>query len=152
MTDVDLAAVTSQCTQLLFLYLRRCPAVSDAGLAAADAHYSMAPFLLGPDEAMIITGRWPQCRFANVCLWNRFQQTFDYQTRTVSLNRSQTRLDADGGFTMVLAHQDPGLPNWLDTEGNPFGLVFWRFFLVEGEVATPQVEVVKFSELAQGSA
>ena len=117
------------------------------GLAAVDAHYSMAPFLLGPDEALVITGRWPACRFANVCLWNRFQQTFDYRSRSVSLNRAQTTLDPDGSFRMVLAHQDPGVPNWLDTEGNPFGLVFWRFFLVEGAVETPQAEVVKFSDL-----
>ena len=78
------------------------------GLAAADAHYSMAPFLLGPDEALVMTGRWPECRFANVCLWNRFQQTFDYVSRAVSLNRTQTEADEDGRFSMILAHEDPG--------------------------------------------
>jgi len=35
----------------------------------------------------------------------------------------------------------------LDTEGNSFGLVFWRFFLVEGEVETLQAEVVKLAAL-----
>lgn len=119
------------------------------GLAAADAHYSMAPFLLGPEEALVMTGRWPACRFANVCLWNRFQQTFDYTSRTVSLNRTQTQADADGRFTMILAHEDPGLPNWLDTEGNPFGLVFWRFFLVEGNVETPTAKVFKLADVRQ---
>ena len=117
------------------------------GLAAFDAHYSMAPFFIDHDEALVITGRWPDCRFANVCLWNRFQQTFDYRSRSVSLNRRQTMAEADGSFRMVIAHQDPGLPNWLDTEGNLFGMVFWRFFLVTGEVETPQASVVKLSEL-----
>ncbi len=117
------------------------------GLAAFDAHYSMAPFFINTDEALVITGRWPDCRFGNVCLWNRFQQTFDYVDRTVSLNRTQTQLESDGSFKMILAHEDPGLPNWMDTEGNLFGLVFWRFFLVEGEVETPKAEVVKFSDL-----
>jgi len=119
----------------------------DFGLAAFDAHYSMAPFFIGPDEALVITGRWPTCRFGNVCLWNRFQQTLDYRSRSVSLNRAQTVLEADGTFRMILAHSDPGLPNWLDTEGNPFGLVFWRFFLATGEVETPQAEVVKLADL-----
>jgi len=119
----------------------------DFGLAAFDAHYSMAPFFIGPDEALVITGRWPTCRFANVCLWNRFQQTLDYRSRSVSLNRAQTVLEADGSFRMVLAHSDPGVPNWLDTEGNPFGLVFWRYFLVDGAVETPQATVVKLAEL-----
>jgi hypothetical protein len=119
----------------------------DFGLAAYDAHYSMAPFFIGPDEALVITGRWPDCRFANVCLWNRFQQTLDYSSRSVSLNRAQTVLEGDGSFKMILAHSDPGLPNWLDTEGNPFGMVFWRYFLAPGEVETPQAVVVKQAEL-----
>jgi hypothetical protein len=120
----------------------------DFGLAAFDAHYSMAPFFIGPDEALVITGRWPECRFANVCLWNRFQQTLDYRSRSVSLNRTQTVLEDDGSFRMILAHTDPKLPNWLDTEGNPFGMVFWRFFLVSGEVETPQATVVKLADLS----
>jgi hypothetical protein len=117
------------------------------GLAAFDAHYSMAPYLLGPDEALVIKGRWPTCRFGNVCLWNRFQQTYDYANRTVSLNRTQAEADEEGRFTMIIAHEDPGLPNWLDSEGKPFGMVFWRFFLVEGEVETPTAEVVKLAEI-----
>jgi hypothetical protein len=119
----------------------------DMGLAAFDAAYSMAPFFLGPDQALVITGRWPDCRFANVCLWNRFQQTLDYANRSVTLNRRQTRLEADGSFRIVVAHQDPGNGNWLDTEGRAFGLVFWRFFLPEGAIETPRAEVVAFGEL-----
>ncbi len=119
----------------------------DFGLAAFDAHYSMAPFFLGPDDALVITGRWPKCRFANVCLWNRFQQTLDFRSRSVSLNRTQTVLESDGSFKMIIAHSDPGLPNWLDTEGNLFGMVFWRFFLVTGDVETPQATVMKLSDL-----
>ena len=49
---------------------------------------------------------------------------------------------------MILAHEDPGLPsNRLDTEGNLFGTVFWRFFLVEGAVETPQATVVKPADI-----
>ena len=44
------------------------------GLRLFDAAYSMAPYRIGPDEALIITGRWPTCRFANVCLWTRFRK------------------------------------------------------------------------------
>jgi hypothetical protein len=116
----------------------------DHALAAADAAYSMAPFVLGPDEALVITGRWPECRCANVSLWNRHMQTFDYAHRRVSLNRAQTVLEADGTFRVVLAHRDPGTPNWIDTEGRAFGLVFWRFMLPSGPIETPRAEVVAF--------
>jgi hypothetical protein len=123
----------------------------DYGLAAADAAYSMAPFVLGPDDALVVRGRWPDdCRCANVCLWNRHMQTFDYTSRPVSLNRRQTRTEPDGSFRIVLAHRDPGVPNWLDTEGRPFGMVFWRFMLPEGEIETPVAEVVAFADIAAG--
>jgi hypothetical protein len=121
----------------------------DHGLAAFDAHYSMAPFFIDRDQALVITGRWPDCRFGNVCLWNRFQQTLDYTRRSVSLNRAQTRLEEDGSFRIIIAHEDPGLPNWLDTEGNLFGLVFWRFFLAQGEVEKPQASVVKLADIQE---
>jgi len=29
---------------------------------------------------------------------------------------------------------ESGTPNWLDTEGRPFGIVFWRFMLPEAEL------------------
>jgi hypothetical protein len=115
--------------------------------AAFDAAYSMAPYLIGDDEALVIKGRWPECRFGNVCLWNRWSQMYDYVNRQVSRNRANTTLDADGGFTMVLAHSDPGHPNWIDTEGRPLGTVFWRFFLPEGDIETPVATVVKFADL-----
>ncbi len=104
--------------------------------AAVDNVYSMAPFVLRPDQALVMTGRFPEARFGNVMLWNQFMQTLDYETRQVSLNRKQIVYEADGSFRIVIAHRDPGVPNWLDTEGRAFGMVFWRFLLPE-EVITP---------------
>jgi hypothetical protein len=34
----------------------------------------------------------------------------------------------DGRFHVVVAHQDPGVPNWLDTESRQIGLVNFRYF------------------------
>ena len=102
------------------------------GLAAFDAHYSMAPYLIGPDDALVMTGRWPKCRCANVSLWNRHMQTYDFANRQRVAQPRPDELERDGSFRMILAHRDPGLPNWLDTEGRPFGLVFWRFMLRGG--------------------
>ena len=120
----------------------------DLGLAAFDAAYSMAPYVIGPDQALVITGRWPECRSGYVCLWTRHQMTYDYVNRSVGLNRKQTTLEPDGSFRVVIAHEDPGVPNWLDSEGRPFGIVFWRFILPEGEMAKPEAQVVPFAEIA----
>ena len=118
------------------------------GLAAADAAYSMAPFLVPPGQALVIDGRWPKdCRSANVCLWNRHMQTFDYLNRQVTLNRRQTKLEPDGSFRIVVAAEDPGTPNWLDTEGRKFGLVFFRFMLPESEIETPRAQLVPIESL-----
>ena len=113
--------------------------------AARDNVYAMAPWVLGKDQALLIRGRFPRCRFANVVLFNRFLQTLNYEERTVSLNRAQTRQDADGSFEMVLAHRDPGHPNWLDTEGRPYGIMFWRFQLPEGDIEPLKTQVVPLS-------
>lgn len=120
---------------------------SDHPLAAIDAAYSMAPYVLGPDEALVMRAKWPTCRCANVMLWNRFLQTNDYVHRSVSLNRAQMVLDDDGWFTAVIAHRDPGVPNWIDTEGRAFAMVFWRFMLPEGPIETPQATVVPVDSL-----
>ena len=119
----------------------------DHGLAASDAAYSMAPFFLGPDQALVIRARWPECRCGNVVLWNRHMQTFDYVNRKVSLNRKQTVAEADGSLRVIVAPTDPGHPNWLDTEGRALGLVFWRFMLPEGAIETPVAEVVPMDSL-----
>lgn len=122
------------------------PVIDDSnktvGYAAVDNVYAMAPFVLGPDQALVIRGRFPKCRFANLVLWNRFMQTLDYETRTISLNRAQTVRDEQGNFEMIVAHRDPGRPNWLDTEGRAYGLMFWRFQLPEEEIQPLETEVI----------
>ena len=125
------------------------PALPDGqtGFANRDAHYAMAPYFLKPDQALVIEGRYPKCRFANVMLWNRFLQTYDYMTHRVSLNRKQTRLEADGGFRIVIAHRDPGVPNWLDTQGRPTGLVYWRFIFPEEPIQPLAAKVVPVGSL-----
>ncbi len=119
----------------------------DLAFSAFDAVYAMAPYVLGPDEALLVHGRWPKCRFASLALWNRFLQTYDYAHRPVSRNRANTTLEADGSFRLVLAGSDPGVANWIDTEGRPFGMMFFRFFLAEEEVETPRCEVMKLADL-----
>jgi len=75
-----------------------------------------AMYMVGPDDALVIraAGRSALCQCLAV---EPHMQTFDYAHRQVSLNRKQTKLDSDGSFRMVIAHRDPGVPNWLDTEG-----------------------------------
>ena len=115
--------------------------------AAADAAYTMAPYAVAPDEALVMRGRLPACRFANVMLWNRYLQSYDYMNRRVSLNRRQMHFEPDGSYRIVIAHRDPGVPNWLDCEGRTTGQVYWRIMLPEAPVETPRAELVKLASL-----
>jgi hypothetical protein len=116
---------------------------------AVDIAYSMGPFSLGPEEALLMEGRFPPCAFANVVLWNKQLAAFEYRDRRVSLNRVQTKLEPDGSFRMVIAHRDPGVPNWLDTEGHTEGSIFWRFLLPESKPEKPRCRVVPVASLAR---
>jgi hypothetical protein len=120
---------------------------SESGYGNMQAHYCAAPFVLRPDEALVIEGELPQCRFANVMLWNRFMQTLDYTRRQISLNRSQMHFRPDGRYRVVVAGSDPGVPGWIDTEGRASGLVYWRFLLARGVVPTPVGRVVAIDGL-----
>lgn len=119
----------------------------DLAFAAVDQAYAMAPYVVMPDEALIIEGRFPECRFANLALWDRFLQTYDYVNRQVSLNRKQARTSPDGSFRFVVAHSDPGQPNWLDASGRVSGIMYWRFMLPEGEIVRPKTQLVKLADL-----
>lgn len=117
------------------------------GWGAVDNAYAAGMFMLKPDEALIIKGVMPECVFASVLLWNKYLQSFDYRYRQVSLNKAQIEQADDGSFTIVLAHRDPGVPNWLDTEGRESGIVYWRFLLPVGDIAPFETKVVPHSRI-----
>ncbi len=120
------------------------------GAGAVDNAYCAGLVLLGPDEALVVDGRWPECVYANVMFWNRFQQAPDYRYRSCSLNRKQMRADADGRFRFVVAREDPGVPNWIDTEGHLAGTLYWRFLLPEGEIEQPRCRVMPLHAVRGG--
>lgn len=114
---------------------------------AVDIAYSMGPYKVQPDEALIIQGTLPECAFANVVLWNKHMQTFEYRDRQVSLNRKQITYEPDGSYRIVVAHKDPGIQNWLDTTGHVEGTIFWRILLPAEQPVQPESRLVKLVDL-----
>lgn len=97
-------------------------------VGGADAiAYGNDWFRLAPEEALIIESEVPEARYWAIQLCNVWFTTMDYATRQTSLNHHQARLDADGRFRCVIAHRDPGVPNWLDTCGHPEGMIQYRW-------------------------
>ncbi len=121
---------------------------TEIGYAAKDNAYLQTRFELEPEQALIMRGRFPRCRFANVVLWNQRLQTPPYRYRRVSLNRNQVQYEQDGSFEIVVAHRDPGVPNWIDPAGLRTGMIFWRFLLPEENPPPIETELVDVGSLS----
>jgi len=89
-------------------------------------YYGMGTFECQPDEAVIYEFRPPPCRYWSVQLMNHYWESMDWDVRQTSINGHMATLDADGVFRAVIAHDDPGVPNWLDPAGHVAGLVCGR--------------------------
>ncbi len=119
------------------------------GYSAKDIDYRQTIYELEDDEALVMTGHFPKCLFANVVIWNHHLQTPPYINRKVSYNRKQLQYEDDGSFKIVIAHRDPGVPNWIDAAGLKSGMVFWRYLLPEEEVPNIDAEVVNVDTLSR---
>ena len=100
-------------------------------LGAIDNSYTQATYELVPNEALVITGRYPPCAFSSIVITNRWLQSYGFNQRRISINMRQTALEPDGSFRIILTHEDPRVPNWIDTGTRPEGRVAMPFQLPE---------------------
>ena len=101
---------------------------------------------LAPEEALVIEVRPPQCRSWNFQLDNYWMESLDYRYFRVTLNKHTARYESDGSLRIVVAHQDPGHPNWIETAGHHHGTMCFRWIGAQ-EHPQPGTRVVKLSEL-----
>ncbi len=122
------------------------PAAPSAGVGHVGQSYGDGHFVCEPEKAVILEVRPPKCRYWSVVLCDPFWESIDFATRQSSLNHTQARPDTDGVVRMILAHVDPGVPNWLDVGGHREGTIAVRYFAAESR---PPVEAkaVKLAEL-----
>jgi hypothetical protein len=80
---------------------------------------------IGPDEALIIEFEAPRT-FWMATNMGSFYNSMDFLYRPVSYTPSRTRIDGDGKIRLVLAHDDPGVANWVDTQGFGVGALTFR--------------------------
>ncbi len=116
------------------------------GWSAGDACYAFASFVLGPDEALVITHRPPPCRFWNAVTWNAFMATEVLADGRTSINGRAARPNTDGTVTIVVARQQLAHPNAITTAGNGRGTIAFRWFLSETVPAKPTVQLLKTTD------
>lgn len=117
-------------------------------ISSEDNLYMIASYQLADDEALIVQVEPPQTRYWNLALESRWHEVGDYLHRPTSRTMSGVEYRDDGSVEFVIAHQDTGHPNWLDTSGHNFGFMTLRWLDSKGQdVPMPVVKRVKASEL-----
>jgi hypothetical protein len=85
-------------------------------------------FSLALDEAVAVTISRGQAKYLGFQVVDPWTIAGDARRSLTSLNRAQATPDLDGNYTFVIAPKDPGVANWLDTEGlhDGFGIIRWQ--------------------------
>lgn len=101
---------------------------------------------LDPNEALIV--EWDR----NDLFWmmtnmGMMFNSMDYLYRPVSYSPSRAKTDRDGMVRLILAHQDPGLHNWMDTQGFERGVLCNRNMMT-GQQTNFCTRVGKHAQLA----
>jgi hypothetical protein len=122
------------------------PSDSDERAGMKGQAYGMGNFQCAPDEAVIIEFAPPACHHWSVSVANYWWESIDYALRQSSLNGHQARLDGDGRFRGVIAHVDPGVPNWIDPAGHGRGSLAVRF-LAAADVPMPSLRRLPLARL-----
>lgn len=114
---------------------------------AKDIAYGFVFTDLEPDEALVIEGEPPDAWFWNYLLYNDgWFESLETANRATSRTGHMMRVDPDGRFRLVIAHQDPGVENWLDTTGLRKTVVAYRYVRTTTS-PVPTTRVVPFTKL-----
>ncbi len=106
--------------------------------------YAGGVFELAPDEALLVEVSVPVPPvYMGFHLANLWGESLDFANHQSSLNGCQTEPDADGVHRYVVAHRDPGVPNWLDTTGLPEGFLSLRWAYTQAPDAVPTTTVTR---------
>ncbi|MDX2443339.1 MAG: hypothetical protein QNK30_06020, partial [Bacteroidales bacterium] len=75
--------------------------------------------------------------------------SLDYRYFNICINKGNAEYNSDGSVKVVVAHTDPGLPNWIDTCGHEEGTMCWRWYRLGKEIKPlePDCKLVMFDQL-----
>jgi hypothetical protein len=101
---------------------------------------------LAPDEALIVEME-AHDGFWIFNMGNVFVGSMDFLHRCVSYTPARTKVGSDNVVRFVIAHDDPGVHNWLDTQGFSDGNLTYRNLMSQNP-ATFRTKLVKRADLA----
>jgi hypothetical protein len=124
------------------------PAVAAAAHGDPNIVYYHGYWELEPDQALVIEVTPPRCEYWNLQLNNHWMESLEYRWHRIALNHHDAVHESDGSVRIVVAHADPGLPNWLDTAGHRRGTMCLRWVGAQ-EHPDPSTRVVPARSLRE---
>jgi hypothetical protein len=91
-----------------------------------EIYYLHGYWRLAPGEAWVLETDVPECPYWNFVLQNWWMESLEHQRRTW-INKHTATLEPDGRLLIVVAEQDPGVGNWIDTCGHTSGTALLRW-------------------------
>jgi hypothetical protein len=88
------------------------PEVSNAAGGDASIIYYHSHWKLAGNESLVIEVKPPDCDSWNFQLNNYWMESLDYRYFTICINKSSAHYEPDGSVRVIVAHSDPGQPNW----------------------------------------
>jgi hypothetical protein len=121
-------------------------ALVDLGGWSAQLYFHCA-YQIALDEALLLETEIPQeCRYWNVQLTDEVYVPIDYVNRQTHTNGFRAHIDTDGKFRAIISNIDPGIENWLDTNGYTTGSILWRWNECNNP-PTPKLTKVKLRDI-----
>ena len=122
------------------------PAASLAAMGDPHISYYHSYWKLADDEALVIEVTPPKCEAWNFQLNNYWMESLDYRFYPVWVNQHSAKYRADGSVRIVVAHENPGVDNWIDTVGHRQGTMLLRWVRAD-EHPEPRTRVVKLADM-----
>ena len=111
--------------------------------------YHGGRWVLGDGEALVVTVHEPMTEFLywGLTTATGWMESLDYRYTTTNLNNRTARRSEDGSWRLVISPTDPGVPNWIDTQGRRQGYMIVRWVLAD-DPPHPTCELVPLASLA----
>lgn len=125
------------------------PRLTPGGLATQ--YSSVGHYDLTSDQAIVITLPVSDAPYLGFQLGSLWYISLDYINHQTSLNGTQAQADPDGKIRIVVADQNPGVTDWVETLGHHKGYLQFRWQRVSRELTEadgPTMEVVDLDSVA----
>jgi hypothetical protein len=126
------------------------PAFLNQGETLVTQAYAMGHFKLTEDQAFVIRMTMGSAGYAIVPATNYWGGIGDFLNHRTCLSSGRAMPNPDGSYTYVVARRDPGVVNWVETDGLDEGMlcVRWTAFRNDGgPMPTLEAKLVDWADL-----